>query len=172
MNEGWVKLYRKITEWQWYKDIPVRILFEHLVLKANHKEQYYGRTLVEKGQLLTSIATLAKETGLSVQEVRTALEKLKSTNEITNKSTNKGRVITIENYTFYQGSNCESNKQINKQNNKHSTTNNNDNKYINNNNNIYINKEAEDFESEEDVKQKEYFENFINNLKTKKIGGR
>ena len=168
--EGWIKLHRKILDWEWYKDYPVRILFEHLLLTANYEEKKWKGQQINKGQLITSIAHLSEQTGLSVQEVRTALEKLKSTNEITNKSTNKGRVITIENYTFYQGGDFESNKQINKQINRRSTTNNNDNKYINNNN-IYINKEAEDFESEENKKQKEYFDSFIKELKQKNIGG-
>ncbi|WP_326494329.1 hypothetical protein [Sphingobacterium sp. UT-1RO-CII-1] len=39
---------------------------------------------------------------MTVQQIRTSLTKLKSTNEITIKTTNKGTVITIVNYDFYQ----------------------------------------------------------------------
>ena len=100
--EGWIKLHRKIIEWQWYKDIPTRVLFEHLLLTANHKDNYFGNILVKKGQKLTSIRHLAEETGLSQQAVRTAVSKLKSTHEITQSSTHKYTLITIEKYDLYQ----------------------------------------------------------------------
>ena len=41
-------------------------------------------------------------TGLSVQNVRTSLNKLKSTHEITSKTTNKYTYITINNFNDYQ----------------------------------------------------------------------
>lgn len=53
----------------------------------------------------------AKEIGISAQQTRTALDKLKSTNEITIKTTNKYSVVSINNYSQYQSDNKQDNKQ-------------------------------------------------------------
>ena len=100
--EGWIKLHRSITKWQWYQDPSVRMVFEHLLLMANFQDTPYKNILVKKGQVKTTIRSLAKETGLSQQQVRTAISKLKSTHDITTESTNQFTIITIANYIFYQ----------------------------------------------------------------------
>lgn len=102
LMEGWIKLYRKMTEWQWYKNPVVRVVFEHLLLTANREDKYWNDILIRKGQVVTSCRHLASNTGLSVQQVRTAILKLKSTQDITYKSTNKYTLITIVNYDKYQ----------------------------------------------------------------------
>lgn len=112
---GWVKIHRKITDWEWYHDINVRLVFLHLMLKANFKDKRWHGTIVQRGQLVTSIGHLATEIGITNQQTRTALEKLKSTGEITIKTTNKFTLVTIENYTLYQDTTDEDNKQNNKQ---------------------------------------------------------
>jgi len=135
----WISIHRKFRDWQWYKNINVKTMFLHLLLKANFKDNYWRNILIKRGQTLTSVEHLAEETGLTVQQTRTALSKLKSTNEITIKSTNKYTLITIEKYDFYQKNNKNvtnklTNNVTNNQqtNNKQVTTNNNDN------NNIYL----------------------------------
>ena len=135
--EGWIKLHRKLLEWEWYRDNNVKIVFLHLLLIANHTEQKWQGRTISRGQKITSIEHLAKETNLSVMQVRTALKKLKSTNEITIETTNKNTLITIEKYNDYQLKEFENNKQNNKPynneitnkqqtNNKQITTNKND----------------------------------------------
>jgi biotin operon repressor len=120
-NEGWIKLHRKITEWEWYSDINTCRLFMHLLLMANHEDRKWKGITVKRGERVTSLESLSEETGLSTQSIRTSLNKLKSTGEITNTSTSKYRVISIKNYDGYQ----DTNKQINKQlTNNQQTTNN------------------------------------------------
>jgi hypothetical protein len=99
---GWIKLHRSLLEWEWYDDINVCRLFTHFLLKANHKDKKYRGTLVPRGSLLTGRELLAAETGLTQQQIRTALTKLKSTNEITIKTTNKGSLVTLVAYESYQ----------------------------------------------------------------------
>lgn len=99
---GWIKIHRKFTEWEWYGDHNVMLLFLHLMLKANFKDKKWRGNVVERGQLITSHSNLAKETKLSVKQVRIALNKLKTTGEVTIKTTNRFTVITIENYALYQ----------------------------------------------------------------------
>ena len=127
--QGYIKLYRKMLNWEWYTDIPVRIIFEHCLLKANHKGNKWQGQIIDAGSFITSYEKLSIETGLTVQQVRTALNKLKSTGEITYKSTSRYSMITVKNWIEYQEDNTQNNKQItNKQqtNNKQITTNKND----------------------------------------------
>ena len=101
-SNGWVKIHRQFLEWEWYDDANTKIMFLHLLLKANHKDKKYRGQLVKRGSLLTGRELLSKETGLSEMQVRTSLNKLKSTNEITIKSSNKGTEIQIVKYNDYQ----------------------------------------------------------------------
>lgn len=102
MHRGYIKFYRKFLEWEWYQDSNCVRLFLHLLLKANFKDNRWQGTEVKRGQLITSINHLSKETGLSEQQVRSTIKKLISTSEITSKATNKFTIITIEKYSFYQ----------------------------------------------------------------------
>lgn len=102
--EGWISLYRKFMNWQWYKNSNVKAVFIHLLLCANHKEEMVGRRIVHRGQLITSRDSLSEATGLSPREIRTCLSKLKSTDEIEVETTNKYSVITIKKYDIYQRS--------------------------------------------------------------------
>ncbi len=99
---GWIKIHRKILEWEWYDDANTFRLFMHLILKANHKPKKYRGKEVGIGCLLTGRDILSTETGLSVRQVRTSLERLKSTNEVTIKTTSQGTEIKIVNYHKYQ----------------------------------------------------------------------
>jgi hypothetical protein len=105
---GWIKLHRQITDWEWYDDHNTFRLFMHLLLKANHKERSYRGVKIEVGCIMTGRELLSKETGLSVQQIRTCLERLKSTNEITIKSDKQGTIIQVVKYKDYQVTTNES----------------------------------------------------------------
>jgi biotin operon repressor len=99
-------------------------------MSANHKPKKWKGIQIEAGQFITSRDKLSAELPLSVQQVRTALDKLKSTGEITIKTTTKYSMISITNWSKYQESNQPINKQVTiKQptSNQQVTTNNNDN---------------------------------------------
>lgn len=102
LENGFIVLHRKIVNWEWYKDPATHIVFEHLILTANYEEKRFKGEAIHRGQRVASYGTLAKETGLSIQNVRTAINHLISTNEVTHKSTNKYSVFTIVNYDLYQ----------------------------------------------------------------------
>lgn len=99
---GFVCLFRSFLEWGWYTDINTKVLFIHMLLRANWKEGNFKGTTVPRGSFVSSIAKLAEETGLTSDEVRTAISHLIQTREITKQSTNKYTVFTVVNYTLYQ----------------------------------------------------------------------
>lgn len=99
---GWVKIHRSILDWSWYKDKNMRCLWLHLLLKAEVEETTENGVTLERGTLYTSISTLAREVGLSIQEVRTCLQRMVSDKQLTHESTKRGTKITICNYASYQ----------------------------------------------------------------------
>ena len=102
LDTGYVSLYRKITEWEWYTNTNVKSLFIHCLLRANHKAQKWQGIAVERGTFITSLAKLSVETGMSLKAVRIALKHLESTGEIKQESTNKYTKIIVTNYNYYQ----------------------------------------------------------------------
>jgi hypothetical protein len=102
MSNGWIKIHRKILEWEWYDDANTFKLFVHLMLTANHAPKKWRGQVIERGQKLTSRAKLSTETKLSERQIRTCLSRLKATNEVTIKATNKQTVITLCQYETYQ----------------------------------------------------------------------
>ena len=91
-----------MLEWRWYTDNNTKAVFIHLLLTACwDKKGAYGFDLV-RGQLITTYKRIADETNLSIQNVRTAIRKLKTTNEIVVRGTNKFLLITIKKYNDYQ----------------------------------------------------------------------
>ena len=134
-NNGFITLQRQIIDWEWYDDANTFRLFIHILLKANHTDKNYRGTLVKRGTFLTGLDVLSKEIGLSMQQTRTCLSRLKSTSEITIKTSSKGSIIQVVKYNDYQS---VTSKATNKQqtNNKPSTTTNNDNNDNNENKTI------------------------------------
>ena len=102
MDNGWIKLHRRIISWEWYDDSKMVHLFIHLLFLANHKPGKWHGEAVGRGQLITGLNSLSKNTGISVRAIRTRLKRLEDTNEIERKTTNKYSVITVCNYDKYQ----------------------------------------------------------------------
>lgn len=124
MDDGFIKLYRSMLKWEWYQDQNTKSVFIHLLLNANWEDSRYRGHEVPKGSLVCGRKKLADDLGLSEQEIRTSLNHLKSTNEITIQSTNRFSIITIVNWEKFQGFKEEStNKPTNKPTNNQPTIN-------------------------------------------------
>ena len=128
-------IHRKIEKWEWYDDANTFKVFIHLLLRANHAPKKWRGMTIDRGQLVTGRKKLSAQCNLSEQQIRTCLNRLKSTNEITIKATNKYSVITLNKYSDYQDKKPLSNQQKlrlnNQQANQQSTTNNKDNNKTN-----------------------------------------
>ena len=101
-DPGFVVINRNILDWEWFTDPNTLLVFMYLLIKANWKDKTWGKRKIKRGQLVTSLAKIAEETGLSVKNVRTALAHLEQTNQVANLSTPQYRIITIKNYSKYQ----------------------------------------------------------------------
>ena len=112
MAGRFIKLYDKILNWEWYHDTNTFRLFIHLLLKANYKECTFQGMSIQRGQLVTSLTSLAAGTALSIRQVRVSLDKLQMTGEVTSKAYPKYRVITIVRYDDYQSNDKQNDKQM------------------------------------------------------------
>ena len=102
MNTGWIKIYRSLLYWEW-ADVPEMVaLWVRLIIRATHEDSQWHGVTISRGQLVTTTAKLAAESGLSPQQVRTCLDRLKASNQINTQTTNKYTIITICKYEAYQ----------------------------------------------------------------------
>ena len=127
-TKGFIKLFRKMLDWEWYTDVNTTKIFIHCLLRANHATGRWMGIEIEPGQFVTSLPKLAEENGMSVQQVRTALKHLMKTGDLsddtekkiknlenltgnltgtstgylTGRKIPKGRIITISHWSEYQ----------------------------------------------------------------------
>jgi len=120
--EGYIKLHRKILENAIFRKPKVSHLFNYCLLRANWSDKticWNGQPLVvERGSFITGRKQIALETGLSEQNVRSALRTLQHFSMVqksTSKSTIKFTYLTVCNYNDYQHLDDEGNQQTNQQ---------------------------------------------------------
>lgn len=131
-HKEFVKIYRRMLNWDWYTDIPVKVLYLHCILRANWKPDEWRGIAIERGQFVTSLQSLALETGLTLQQIRTALSKLIDNRLITDFVMGKKRVITVLNYDSFQGEQQIINRERNRLSTETPQISNNSNKNIKN----------------------------------------
>jgi len=100
--EGWIKLSRKLLDWEYFTDGVMLKGWMYLLLKANSEDKFWRGIEVKRGQLVTSLARIAKDLDISVQQARRMLTNMENTHEITRKTTNKFTIITICKFDYYQ----------------------------------------------------------------------
>lgn len=101
-NNGFIVLHRKMLDWQWADDPLTGWLWVRLLLMANHEDKKWHGIVLKRGQLVTTLPELSKQTGLSVKQVRIRLEKLIDNGSVGRQTTNRFSIITICEYECYQ----------------------------------------------------------------------
>lgn len=102
VNRGWICLYRKMENWEWYGNPIMMAVFIHLLIHANYKDGQYRGASLERGQLLTTEDEILRMIKITRSQLRTCFKKLEKSGEIKRKSNRHSTIITICNYNDYQ----------------------------------------------------------------------
>ncbi|EDQ9400105.1 DNA replication protein [Salmonella enterica] len=114
-GKGFALLHRKIMDLPFYKDAEASHLWVHLLLRANHEQTLvstdFGDVICERGEFVTGRNTLAMETGLTANRVKSLLRKFQNLGMITIKSNNRFTVLKVVKYDEYQSFFCPADVQ-------------------------------------------------------------
>ena len=129
--EGWIKVPRRLLEWEWFNDKQTLQLFLYLSLSANVSDRRWCGIEVKRGQLITSINSICadlkntkEKQPTTVQSIRTCLDRLERAGAIKREATNKYTVITICNYGAFEDSAASEQQANNKRTTSEQQTNN------------------------------------------------
>jgi hypothetical protein len=111
---GYIKIHRKLKEWEWYGDTNTMRVFLHLLLSANWKETRFKNEKIGRGECVTSLANLSNDLGLTQSQIRTALNHMEMTNTITNRRFSNYRIIKVENFDLYQANDIPEDRPLSK----------------------------------------------------------
>lgn len=111
-NYGFIQLHRKFLKWEWYDDANTMRLFLHCLLNANYIDKNWRGIIIPRGSFLTGRLKLAQALNLTERQIRTSLKKLKSTNEVTIKSTSQYSIITVVNWDCYQKNDQQNDQRV------------------------------------------------------------
>ena len=100
--EGWIKIHRKILEWQHFQEPNVFAVFMYLLLSANTKDGWDRGDRVTRGQSCATVNEMSKKLKLSRPTVHKAIKKLEMSGEIVRKKVKFRCFTTIRNYAKYQ----------------------------------------------------------------------
>ena len=102
LDNGYVKLWRSMLTWEWHDDPNTVTVYLHLILLASINKSTWHGIEIPRGSLVSSYAKIAKQTGLTIRQARSALAHLEMTGEVTRLSYPKFTVITLNNYDKFQ----------------------------------------------------------------------
>ena len=127
-QDSYIKLFRKARKNPIFKKPLTFHYFTYCILSAWWNDEPTTFNLggvdvsISKGEFATTLQRSSYETGLSIQNIRTAIKVLKATNmlteDLTRGLTNGGRVLKVCNYSLYQAKKTEGNKPSNRRSNR------------------------------------------------------
>lgn len=95
------KVDENTLHFDWFDEYQTRHLWVYLLLKANTEPNKFKSTVIDRGELICTLASLSTATGLTVSQVRTALKKLADSNSIKVTPTNKHSIIEIIGFSAF-----------------------------------------------------------------------
>lgn len=93
---GWIKMWRSVLDWEHYDNINMRLLWFHILLKA----EYDGENI---GTLQTSLSELSTACQMSKPQVRRCLTVLAESGQIEHWRSGNALMVKINNWKQYQG---------------------------------------------------------------------
>ena len=107
---GFAQLPHAMRDFPWLHDPNTVSLYTHLLLAADYKPKIWGNETLEPGQVIYGRKEWSRRTGISEQSLRTALDRLKSTNVVTIRPGSKYSVVTICSWPKYEAANQPDNQ--------------------------------------------------------------
>lgn len=101
-RNGYVKLHRKLLDYQWIGDANVMAVFVQIMLRVNWEPKVWMGIDIPRGAFMTSRDTLARACGLSEKQARRALDCLIRAGTITTRRAGYGQLVTLERWEEYQ----------------------------------------------------------------------
>ena len=117
MNNGFIKLFRCVEDSFFWNDSEAVHLWIQLLLSANHKEREMllsgKKIIIRSGQFMCSRLTLSAKTGINESKIQRLLKVFESEQMIEQQMNSKYRIISISNWSKYQGSEQIIEQQVN-----------------------------------------------------------
>ncbi len=105
-EHGWIKIHRDLKDHWIFANAEYLKAWIQLLMMANHKTKKWlvqdQMVLIKRGELITSLAELAKQWGWSRGKVRRYINMLENDTMVVRKSTHLWTHLTICNYGTYQ----------------------------------------------------------------------
>jgi hypothetical protein len=115
MDNGWIKLHRRIIEKGYYRNSKCVHLWIHLLLLANHRPKEFMWNnriiLIKEGQMITGRDSLALATGINPSSIERILNMLENEHQIEQQKTTRYRLITILNWKDHQNKDSKVNNK-------------------------------------------------------------
>lgn len=107
MNDGWIKIHRKMLDNPVvFKDPDHLAVWMYLLLTATHKDRptMFGGTkiILKPGQLVTGRKKISEQTGVEESKVKRILNAFKSEQQIDQQAKRYGSIISILEWDKYQ----------------------------------------------------------------------
>ena len=105
MEEGWIKVYRKIKDWTWFNDRYTLHLFMYLLVSVNREDGECNGIKVKAGSIATNVLQLADILDMSRNYVKRSIKNLIDTGELEvemNKANARWSIFTVKNWKKYQ----------------------------------------------------------------------
>ena len=99
---GYIRLYRKLLDWEWFNDGNTLKLFIYLLLTAYFKPARRNGFEIQPGQTIITFRKTCQQIGLTMREFRTSFGHLIATHEVTHITTHHYTLVTITNWASYQ----------------------------------------------------------------------
>lgn len=114
---GWVSAHRSMLLDDQYKDADTLALWIHLLLRASYEDKtikHGGQTIhIKRGQFVTGRKSLSEASGVQESKIQRILKRWQNEQQIEQQAFSKYRVISIVNYDKYQGSEQQSDADLN-----------------------------------------------------------
>ena len=101
-NIGWIRLHRKILNWELYRDPNAFRVYIHFLLNANYEDSKWKNIVIKAGDYCFTYDALAGNLGLTVRQIRFAIDKLKKCQNIVTRVSGRFQVVSIVKYNLFK----------------------------------------------------------------------